>query len=222
MNLQRLMPLPGIAFVALAMLSFVLGDSTPDNTAPAATVASFYHAHQARQTGAAFALVVAALFLVLFTVALVSALWPAGDGQRPVWEILLCTGGALTGAAILVGATVHFALADGATHVSGAALQALNLVDGDIWVAFTPALGVMMLGAAGTVLTRATGRRWLGWCALVLGIALFVPFANFFAMLATALWIVVASLALVRQPAPARSADRSRVTGTAVPRQGSV
>jgi hypothetical protein len=222
MNLQKLMPLSGVAFVALAMLSFVLGDSTPDNTAPAATVASFYHDHQARQIGAAFALVVAALFLVLFTATLVRAFWAAGDGERPEWEIVLCTGGALTSAAILVGATVHFALADGATHVSAAALQALNLVDGDIWVAFIPALGVMMLGSAGTVLSRATGRRWLGWWALILGIALFVPFANFFAMLATALWIIVASFALVREPAPARPSDISRATATALPRQGSI
>ena len=183
MNPRKLMPLPGIAFVLLAMLSFLLGESTPDNTAPAATVASFYHAHQARQMGAAFALVVAALFLVIFAAVLVRVFWPADDGERPVWEIVLCSGGALTGAVILVGATVHFALVDGASHVSGSALQALNLVDGDIWVAFTPALGVMMLGAAGTVLTRTTARRWLGWWALVLGIALFVPFADFFAML---------------------------------------
>src|SRR5947209_6263571 len=39
------------------------------------------------------------------------------------------------------------------------------------------------------VLTRAAGQRLLGWCALLLGIALFVPFANFFAMLASLLWI---------------------------------
>src|SRR5437016_6107969 len=132
MRVQKLMPLAGIAFVGLAMLSFVLGDSTPDNTAPAATVVSFYHAHEGRQ--------VAAVFLVLFTVALVSVSWPFDDGERPVWEIVMCAGATLTGAAILVGATVHFALADGATHVSGASLQALNLLDGDIWVALTPAL----------------------------------------------------------------------------------
>lgn len=40
--------------------------------------------------------------------------------------------------------------------------------------------------------------RWLGWMALVLGIALFVPFADFFAMMATGIWIVVVSIALAR------------------------
>jgi hypothetical protein len=40
--------------------------------------------------------------------------------------------------------------------------------------------------------------RPLAWIALVLGVAAFIPFADFFALLATLLWIVVAAVVLAR------------------------
>ena len=93
---------------------------------------------------------------------------------------------------------VHFALANGADEeISPTALQALNTLDGNTWMVFNPAFGVMMLGAAGTLLSAGVLRP-LGWIALVLGVAAFIPFADFFALLATLLWIVVTSVVLAR------------------------
>jgi hypothetical protein len=40
--------------------------------------------------------------------------------------------------------------------------------------------------------------RWLGWAAPVLGVGLFVPFVGFLALLLSAVWIVVAGVALFR------------------------
>jgi len=59
---------------------------------------------------------------------------------------------------------------------------------------------VMMVGAAGAILAGADS-RWLGWTALVLGIAIFIPVVDFFALLGTLLWIAVASIALSRSQA---------------------
>jgi hypothetical protein len=56
-----------------------------------------------------------------------------------------------------------------------------------------------MLGAAGLLLSAGI-MRWLGWIALVLGVAAFIPFADFFALLATLAWIVAVSLLQVRAP----------------------
>jgi hypothetical protein len=82
-------------------------------------------------------------------------------------------------------------------NISPVALQALNTLDGNTWMAFNPAFGVMMVGAAGTLLTAGVMRP-LAWIALVLGVAAFIPFADFFALLATLLWIVVAAVVLAR------------------------
>jgi hypothetical protein len=66
------------------------------------------------------------------------------------------------------------------------------------WAAFNAAFGVIMLGAAGSLLADGRGGRWLGWVALLLGIALFIPYADFIALLLTLIWIIVTSVLLFR------------------------
>jgi hypothetical protein len=58
------------------------------------------------------------------------------------------------------------------------------MLDGDSWIAWNSAFGVMMLGAGATVFTWALP-RWMGWLAIALGVLLFIPFADFFALLVT-------------------------------------
>jgi len=191
---RKLLPLSGIAAVLLIVLAVVLGGSSPEPDASAASVLSFYDANKARELASAFVLATSVPFLVVFAAALASALWPHEPGARPVSELVLVAGGALAGGTILFAAAVHFALADGAQHLSASALQVLNVVDGDSWVAWNAGIGVMMLGAGGSLLSHASGSRWLARTAAVLGILLFIPFADFFALLASGLWILVASV----------------------------
>jgi hypothetical protein len=55
----------------------------------------------------------------------------------------------------------------------------------------------MLIGAAGCILRAATVvPRWLGWAALVLGVLLFIPFADFIALLLTLVWILVVSVVM--------------------------
>ena len=209
MTTKKLLPLAGIAAVALVILSFLIGGSTPGPDASAAKVLSYYTAHDNREIAAALVLAACVPFLVFFAVALASSMWPDEPGVRPVWELVLLAGGAIAGGAFLLAAAVHFELADGADHLSATGLQVLNAVDGNGWVAWNAGMGVLMLGAAGSLLSRSVGSRWLGWPALVLGILLFIPFADFFALLVSGLWIIVTSIVLSRRaaaPAPAPAA----------------
>lgn len=52
--------------------------------------------------------------------------------------------------------------------------------------------------SGGRVPDRAV-HRWLGWIALVLGVAAFTPFADSFALLLTLVWITVTSILLARE-----------------------
>jgi hypothetical protein len=191
METRKLFPLSGIAFVALILLSIVaVGGGTPSSGASAEEVASFYDENALRQFLSTFVLAASAPFIVLFGVSLAST---SSSG----WGRVVAAGAILVAAAVLVGAFVHMALVDGGDQkISPTALQALNSLDGNTWILMTSGLGVLMLGAAGVMLSSAT--RWLGWTALVLACALFIPFADFFAMMATAIWIVVVSVALAR------------------------
>jgi hypothetical protein len=197
---QKWLHLSGIVFIALVAIAVfgVGGTNTPDTNASAQKVASFYGDHATQQGIASFLLAAAAPFVVFFGVGLVTALGSRAGGGRSAWSYVLLAGTTLVAGSVLLTAFVHFALANGAdSDASPTALQALNVLDGNTWMAFNPSFGVMLLGAAGLLLSAGV-LRWLGWIALVLGVAAFIPLVDFFALLATFLWIVVAGVALAR------------------------
>lgn len=199
MTRRTLLPLSGIAAVALVATGVCLGGQTPSSTATGARVASYYDAHQARMFVASFVLVAAGLFVLLFASTLARSLSPADGRGGSVWERVLVAGGAVFAAAAGFAGAVNFALADSPTKISEPALQAVNLLLNDGWVFWNAALGVVMLGAAGTWLASARGLRWPGWVAAALGVALFIPFADFFAFLASGIWITGTSVVLFRR-----------------------
>lgn len=200
MDVRRWMPLSGIVFVALVILAVVvLSGDHPESDASGAEILAFYDAENVRQALAAMVLAAAAPFVVFFVVSLSDRLWPATAARPPLWDRVLVLGGVLTAAGAVAGGWVHFALADGGEQgVSPEAMQALNVLDGDVWLPVSSGLGVLMLGAAGSLLTSARLPRWLGWSALVLGVGLFILFVDFFALILTLVWIVVVSVLLLR------------------------
>ena len=212
MDIRRLLPLSGIAFVVLVVVPVVaLGGDHPESDGSPAEVVAAYADDAAQQGVAAFLLAASAPFLVFFASALAARLGLNGGHQhRPIWERVVLAGSAITASAAVIAALIHFALADGADNeVSPEALQALNVLDNNVWLPFNSGLGVMMLGAAGLLLTERVLPRWMGWLALLLGVALFVPFADFIALIITLVWIIVVSvmlyLAAEHRPAPPRT-----------------
>jgi hypothetical protein len=197
----RWLPLSGAAAVVLVVVSFAgLGSDTPGAEDSAAKISAYYNSNEVREMLAAFVLAASAPFFVIFGVWLATSLWPATGASRPIWHSVLGVGGGLAAGGFMVAALIHVALAQTANYsgVSGGALQALAGLDENSWVAFNAGLGVMMLGAAGAVLA-SRAHPVLGWIALVAGIALFIPFADFFALIVSGLWIIWTSIALFRR-----------------------
>jgi len=197
---EKLSHLSGIVFVALVLVSVVgIGGSTPGTDASAEELASFYSDNAVRQGIGTFVLAAAAPFIVLFGIGLATTFGSREARGMSAWGYVLLAGTILVAGGVLITAFVHFALANGADEeISPTALQALNVLDGNTWVVFNPAFGVMLLGAAGVILTGSV-HRWLGWIAVALGAAAFIPFADFFALLGTLVWIVVTSIVLARR-----------------------
>ena len=197
MRIARLLPLSGIAFVALVVLSIGIGGGTPDPAAPAEEVVSFYEDELIRQRLAAFPLAASMPFLLFFASSLAGFRSPGDPDARAAWRRVFLGGSVIAAAMIAIGVSTRFALANGAD--GGAApegLQALNVLDSHVVYALVASFGVMMLGAAGWLLGRERIYGWLGWVALALGVALFLPFLGVLALLLSAVWIVVASVAL--------------------------
>jgi hypothetical protein len=208
MSHQRLLPLSGVAFVALALLTIIaIGGGTPGTSDSAAEIARFYDENEVREFITPFAFAATVPLLILFAVGLARAIAARADASA-LWGQVAVAGAILVGATILMTAAIHFALLDAATRdeVPGEAVVALNFVDGSTWVAFNAGFGVMMLGAAGLLLSAGVLRP-LGWIALALGVAAFIPVADFIALLGTLIWIVVVSVLQARSPKATHAAS---------------
>lgn len=206
MNWRRWLPASGIVFVALIVVGVVIvSGSTPDEGSSAEKISSFYKDGDVREYVASFLLAASAPFVVFFAAALAERYRRSGTSR--VWEFVLVAGAAVSAAAITATAFIHFAVTTAANKdVAGDGIRALNALDASSWTLFNPAFGVLMLGAAGVLLTKSAAQRWLGWVALVIGIALFIPFADFFALLLMGLWVIAESVLLLRSDPAAESA----------------
>ena len=197
MRITRLLPLSGIAFVALVVLSIAVGGGTPDPAAPPQEVVAFYEDELIRQRLGAYVLATSMPFLLFFASSLAGFRWPRDPDARGAWRRVFLGGSVIAAATIAMAVLTRLALANGADD--GAApegLQALNVLDSHVVYGLVASFGVTMLGAAGWLLGRERIYGWLGWAALALGVALFLPFLGVLALLLSAIWIVIASVAL--------------------------
>jgi len=197
----KLPALSGVAAVLMVVVAFVAhGGDTPGTEDSGAAVNSFYDSHSGREFAGSFVLAAAAPFFVIFAVSLALALWPSEGSRRALWPYVLIAGGAVAGLAFTMTGMFQFVITDAADQsgFSEAGLQALNALTVDAWVAFNAGLGVMMLGAAGALFARKASPV-LAWIALVVGIANFIPYADFAALIVAGLWIIWTSIQLYRR-----------------------
>ena len=200
MRLHALLPLSGIAFVALVVIGLGVSGSAPSPDAPTDEVVAYYRANENRARAGIWFFAIAMPFLPLFASSLAGLQRPEGDDTRVVWRRLLLVGAAIVSAMIGVAIIAQLALADSSaeTRITPEVMQALNVILGHVVYALLPAMGTMMLGAAGWLLGRERVHGWMGRLAGVLGVGLFVPFIGVLALLLSLVWIIVTSMTLFR------------------------
>jgi len=206
---RALLPLSGIAFVALIVIGLAVGGSSPSPEAAADEVVSFYRDNENRARTGTWFFAFAMPFLPLFASSLAGLQRPEVEDSRVVWRRMLLLGAAIMSATLGVAIITQLALANSTEpQVAPEVMQTLNVIASHVVYALLPATGTMMLGAAGWLLGRDRLEEWLGWAALVLGIILFVPFIGVLAFVLSLLWIIVTSIILFR----ARAAERVRAS----------
>jgi len=189
---ERLAPLTGVVAVVIIIAVFSIGGSTPDEHDSASTVWAYYSRHHDKQTALAFILAIALPFLVFFASTLRHELRRAGGtGQLSTAAF---GGGVLAAAGFGLLATVHIALSSaGERVVTQGTVQTLNVLDNNDFVPAVAGVALLVLAAGLSVVRHGGLPRWLGWVAIVLGIAAFTP-AGFIAFLAGGVWIIVVSI----------------------------
>jgi hypothetical protein len=184
-------PVTGVLFVGLALATILIGsNNTPDSNWSGARVIAFYEAHRHDQRISDVLGAAAFMFLVFFAASLRGYLRRANAAEGA--STLALVGAALFTVGFVLTTGFDYALADVPSHLAPAAAQALNVADNDVWF-LIPVGGCIFSIANGVAILRgAPLPNWLGWVAIVIGVAAFTP-ALFFALFVLLAWILVVS-----------------------------
>ena len=171
-----MVPLSGVLAVVLILAGFGTAGSTPNGTASVAKIVVYYGKHTTAQTVSGVLLSLGALLFLIFAATFTARVCLRSD------ELFGASALCLVGAGLLVvGLTIYaglsIAIADVVGHVSGAALQTLNVLADDAVFVFLITIGTsaFLLGAAAGVFTARVLPRWLGWFAVVSAIVGAIP-----------------------------------------------
>ena len=191
-----LAPLTGVAFVILVVIAFIVGGETPDTDDSPQKILDFYNDNEAEQIIASALLGWGTVFLYFFLGVLRSVL-RAAEGAVGRLSAVAFGGGLVLGVGILSFAGFTFTLADTADDLSPDAAQALNALNSDFFIPLSAGLGTFMLASGIAAVRTRVLPGWLGWIAVVLGIAAVTP-VGFFAFLLAGLWVIAVSVLLWR------------------------
>ena len=192
---EWLVPLTGIAFIVVLIVSFIVTGSPKDATHPPNAIAQWYIDNKDSAELGAFLGAVAGALLIFFAGYLRKVL-AAAEGEGAMLPILVLIGASIVAVGGAIDSMIMFATAERAGDIPATSVQTLQaLWDND----FLPlVLGVMVfLWAAGiSVLRSGALPKWMGWAGIVLGVVALAGPLSFFATIGAALWVIVASILL--------------------------
>jgi hypothetical protein len=190
---EWLVPLTGVAFIVVGIVSFIIGGEPKSADEPVREVVDYYIDNKDSIEVAAFIGIAASLLLIFFGAYLRKVLH-AGAPEGEMLSLVSFIGFVLVAVGFAIDTTIGFALSERAEDIDPVAVQALQaLWDND----FMPVLlGVIVfLWATGlSVIRSGVLPKWLGWVMVVLGAAALTP-AGFVSVIGSA--ILVAALSIV-------------------------
>lgn len=210
-NLARWAPLTGVVFAVLMLVGFLAGHSTPDSDASAQSAVSSFVSNRTHDRLTVFLIAYATVFAMFFAAALRSYLKARSEGDGLITlgfsGMVIYVVGALT----LVG--MEYAATDVPGKISPAAVQALNVLQNDVFFALLVGAGIFMFGSGLAIVANAALPKWLGWIAVALGVIAVTPLGWLVAIFALPIWaLIVGVLVFMRQESPAGAAA-APVTG---------
>jgi len=191
---EWLVPLTGVAFIVLGIVSFIVGGEPKSADEPVGEIVNFYVDNKDSVQAGAFIGVAATVLLVFFG-AYLRRFLRAGAGEGEMLSLISFVGIAIVAVGFAIDTTILIALSEAADDINPIAVQSLQaLWDND----FVPlALGVLLFlwGTGLSVIRSGVLPKWLGWVMLVLGVLGLTPI-GFVSAIGTAILVLVLSILL--------------------------
>lgn len=205
---EWLVPLTGIVFFVLLVISFIVAGEPKDATHPPEEIANWYLDNKDSAEIGAFIGTVAGAVLIFFAAYLRKVL-SAAEGEPSMLPMLALIGLSIVAVGGAIDSMLMFATAERADDIPATSVQTIQAIwDNDFLPLF---LGVLVFNWAVGISVLRSGAlpKWMGWAAIVFGVISLAGPIGFFGALGAALWILVASILLslrARRPvAPAPS-----------------
>lgn len=195
---SRMAPLTGVLFGVLVVVAILTNNSeSPEAKAGPLKVIAYYTKHRSEVQTSAIAFGLAFLALLLFAGALRSYLRRTATAEG--LSSMVLAGGVLMAAGALVGTGVEYGLAHNIHSLGLQEARTLNFLSQEL---FLPILGgAFVFGVCSgiAILRGAALPNWLGWVAIVLGIAAIIPPASLPSLLGFVIWSIIVAILIYQR-----------------------
>jgi len=191
---EWLIPLTGALFVALLILSFVVGGEPPDADEPVQEIVDHYVDNDVEIWISALIGGLAAVSLVFFG-AYLRKVFSAAEGPGGMLSPLMLVGAAIMAVGAGIDMTILVALAEAADDIDPAAVQALQALWDNDFVPIAIGIEVLFISVGLATVKYGVLPKWLGWFVLVLAVVGLTP-VGFIAFPLGGLWVIVVSVLL--------------------------
>jgi hypothetical protein len=194
MKASKVLPLVGVLAVALVVTAFAVGGETPDVDDPIAEVVAFYTENDSDVFAGSLLLLVAAAAFLAWSVQLRSVLYASEGGSAPRTTLGL-VGAVIFAVGMTIFAGIGVSLGDAPEKLDPAAVQALHVLNMDLFPPLALGTFFTLMGNGLAVLNTRALPVWLGWLGVVGALFAFTPLW-FVPFLALGVLILVSSVLL--------------------------
>ena len=203
---EWLVPLTGIAFIVLLVVSLIVQGSPKGADDGPAAVAKWYLDNKDAAEISSFIGVVGAALLIFFGAYLRKVL-EAAEGPGSMLPILALIGVTIVAIGGAIDGMLLFAAAEAADDIPAPEIQTIQAIWDKDFLPFFLGVLVFLWSVGLSVLRSGVLPKWLGWFAIVFGVISLAGPIGFIGALGAAVWIIIASIMLsmrARGPASAQ------------------
>ena len=197
-------PATGIVFAVLLAITLILAGEGVDPKDGVDEVVEYYTDNEDQILISGFLGGLAVVFFLFFA-GWVRKVLREAEGPGGMLSAVSYAGAIVFAVGGAVASTLSVGLAESFDDVDPTALEAMNAIAYNYFIPFAVGFSVFLLATGISSVRHGALPGWLGWSAIVLGIATYTP-AGFFTFLLSLVWVLVASVVLTMR---ARTGDRA-------------